>query len=229
MRSANPRQSSADNPRPRGRPAKSEADQAEIRDRILDATAAAYGESGYHALSVKAILEKAELSRPTFYRHFSNVDEPLRLVIARAHQGLVDRLVNRIPPEASIDDKMARAVELYLEWAKSLGPLLRPFYVELHDPHSPVSELRPQVLSRIGELYMKTLEASGAKVQSKLLVELMVTGIEFLGYRYYLERSKGRITLPMIKDAMLRLMSCTLTEQRGVPRREKRRQPAGKC
>lgn len=203
-------------PRPRGRPIKSEADQAEIRNRILDATAAVYGETGYHALSVKAILEKAGLSRPTFYRHFSNVDEPLRLVISAAHHGLVDRLVSRIPADAGINEKMTRAVELYLEWAKAMGPLLRPFYVELHDPHSPVSELRPQVLARIVDLYMKTLESSGAKVQSRLLVELMVTGIEFLGYRYYLERGKGRITLAMIKDAMIRLMACTLADPQPV-------------
>ncbi|WP_420476957.1 TetR/AcrR family transcriptional regulator [Noviherbaspirillum sp. ST9] len=209
MRSATPEDNHS---RPRGRPTKSEADQAEIRNRLLNATAAAYGETGYHALSVKAILEKAELSRPTFYRHFSNVDEPLRLVIAGAHHGLVDRLVTRIPAEAPIEQKMAHAVELYLDWAKSMGPLLRPFYVELHDPYSPVSELRPQVLARIVDLYTKTIESSGAKVQSRLLVELMVTGIEFLGYRYYLERGKGRITLAMIKDAMWRLMACTLAE-----------------
>ena len=206
-------------PRSRGRPAKSEADQAAIRNRILAATAAVYGETGYHGLSVKLILEKAGLSRPTFYRHYSNVEDPLRQVILDAHSGLVDRLVNRIPPDAGIDDKMQRAVELYLEWAKSLGPLLRPFYVELHDPHSPVSELRPQVLARIGELYIKTLESSGVKVQNKLLVELMLTGIEFLGYRYYLERGKGRITLPMIKEAMLRLMASTLADDSSTPRR----------
>lgn len=194
----------------RGRPSKSEADQAEIRNRILEATAAVYGETGYHALSVQAILEKAGLSRPTFYRHFRNVDEPVRLVIAQAHQGLVDRFVNQISPDAGIEEKMMRAVELYLDWGKSLGPLLRPFYVELHDPLSPVSKLRPHVLGRIGDLYIKTLETSGIKLQSRLLVELMVTGIEFLGYRYYFERSRGRITRAMIKDAMLRLMACTL-------------------
>jgi AcrR family transcriptional regulator len=218
MTSAPTRSSPPPQSRPRGRPTKSEADQAELRNRILEATAAAYGETGYHGLSVKLILEKAGLSRPTFYRHFSNVDEPLRQVIIDAHMGLVDRLINRIPPEAGIDDKMQRAVELYLEWAKSLGPLLRPFYVELHDPHSPVSELRPQVLARIGDLYIKTLESSGVKVQSKLLVELMLTGIEFLGYRYYLERGKGRITLAMIKDAMLRLMVSTLADSNGTRR-----------
>ncbi|NEX59586.1 TetR/AcrR family transcriptional regulator [Noviherbaspirillum galbum] len=197
-------------PRTRGRPLKTEADYARVRLRILDATQAAYGDLGYHALNVNAILERAGLSRPTFYRHFNNLDEVVRLVIARACEGLVDRFVNRIPTDASVKEKMAHAVELYLEWGESIGSLLRPLYVELHDPLSPVSELRPQVLVRIGDLYRKTVETEGLRIENDLLVDLMVTGIEFLGYRYLLERNSGRITKGMIKDAMSRLVACTL-------------------
>jgi AcrR family transcriptional regulator len=184
----------------------------ELRNKILDATVTAYGELGYHGVTVQAILEKAGLSRPTFYRHFSNCDEPVRIAIARAHDGLVERLVNRIPADADIEEKMKRAVTLYLEWGKSIGPLLRPLYIELHDPMSPVSELRPQVLRKIGDIYTKMLQMSGFKVQNPLLVELMMTGIEFLGYRYHFGQSAGKVTRPMINDAISRLMACVLAQ-----------------
>lgn len=197
-------------PRTRGRPSKSDADQAQIRNRILDATAEAYAETGYHGLSVRAILLKAGLSRPTFYRHFSNVEEPARLMIIRAHQGLLDRLTQYIPTEAGIEEKMEMAIELYLEWVDSVGPLLRPFYVELHDPLSPVSELRQNVLARVAELYTKAVEASGRKLQNRLLVDLMLTGVEFLGYRYHLDAAKNAASLEITKDAMLRLVACTM-------------------
>jgi TetR/AcrR family transcriptional regulator len=206
-------ESISDKPRQRGRPSKTEADYARVRQRILNATELAYGALGYHALNVNAILERADLSRPTFYRHFNNLDEVVRLVIERALTGLVDRFVNRIPPEATVREKMTRAVELYIEWGDSIGPLLRPLYIELHDPHSPVSALRPQVLQRIGDLYRKTVEAEGLHIENDLLVDLMVTGIEFLGYRYLLERDSGKITLDMIKEAMTRLMTCTLGQR----------------
>lgn len=196
----------------RGRPAKTEADHEEIRNRILDATAAAYAETGYHGLSVRSILHKAGLSRPTFYRHFSNADEPARLMITRAHQGLVERFVTQIPADARMEEKMLKAVDLYLDWAKAQGPLLRPFFVELHDPLSPVSTLRPRVLLTIADLYKKIVADNGGKLKNDLLVELMLTGIEFLGYRYYLEQSKGRISLAVIKDAMLRLMASTFDD-----------------
>jgi TetR/AcrR family transcriptional regulator len=212
MSSTPPAERMPTTPRPRGRPTKTEADYARIRLRILNATEAAYGALGYHALNVNAILERADLSRPTFYRHFNNLDEVVRLVIERACASLVDRFVNQIPLEASVKEKMTRAVELYIEWGDSIGPLLKPLYVELNDPLSPVSELRPQVLQRIGDLYRKTLETEGLRIENDLLVDLMVNGIEFLGYRYLLERNSGKITLEVIKDAIARLMTCTLSQ-----------------
>lgn len=219
MRASNRSAGNSENPRGRGRPVKTEEDRAEIRNRVLAATASAYAESGYHGLSVQAVLDKAGLSRPTFYKYFSNVDEPLEAVIALAHHGLVERLRKEIPSEAGIEEKMTCAVDLYLDWGKSLGPLLRPFYIELHDPLSPVSRLRPQVLQRISELCIKTLESNGFTLQNPLMVELMVTGIEFLGYRYHLERSSGKVTRAMINDAILRLVACAVARPtEAVPR-----------
>lgn len=229
MRSASTSEKPSEKPRARGRPNKTDADQAEVRNRILDATAAAYGETGCHGLSVKAILEKANLSRPTFYRHFSNTEEPLRLVIAQALEELVDGLMNRIPADAGIEEKMTRAVVLYLKWGKDIGALLRPLYVEIHDPLSPVSELRPQVIRRISELYASALERGGMRLHSPLMTELMITGIEFLGYRYHLERRSGKITLGRIKEAMLRLMACTMAQPKSILHRQtKRRSVTGK-
>lgn len=205
----------SDQLRRRGRPVKTEAGQAALRERIIQSTAAVYAETGWHKLSVQAVLQHAGLSRPTFYRHFANIEEPLRLVISRAHQDLLDRYCGGIAPDAGLEDKMLKAVEIYLDWCEAQGGLLRPFFIELHDPLSPVSALRPQALARIAEIYTKTLQARGVEVQNQLLVELMVTGIEFLGYRYHLERGSKNITVAMIKDAMLRLMHCTMLSLAG--------------
>lgn len=195
--------------RPRGRPAKSEADQALIRSRILDATAAAYAEGGYHGLTVQAILLKAGLSRPTFYRHFSNVDEPMQVIIQRVHHGLVERLVERIPRDASVAEKMVSAIDFYLDWVKSIGPILKPFHAELRDPASPVSAIRQATLARVGDFYIKTMEESGHPPRNRLLVDLMLNDLEFLGFRYHLETRRDAASLRITRDAMLRMMACT--------------------
>lgn len=196
-------------PRPKGRPYKTEAEQEEVRNLILDATAAAYAETGYHGLSVKAILDRADISRPTFYRYFSNVDEPAKLMIIRAHQSLGDRLANEVPTDVSLEERMSVALDIYLDWGKSIGPLVRPFYVELHDPYSPVSELRQVILARIGRMYIKIVEQYGRKVKNQLLVDMMQIGNEFLGYRFHVETNRDAESLAVTRDAMIRLLANT--------------------
>jgi TetR/AcrR family transcriptional regulator len=196
-------------PRPKGRPYKTEAEQEEVRNLILDATAAAYAETGYHGLSVKAILDRADISRPTFYRYFSNVDEPAKLMIIRAHQSLGDRLANEVPTDVSLEERMSVALDIYLDWGKSIGPLVRPFYVELHDPYSPVSELRQVILARIGRMYIKVVEQYGRKVKNQLLVDMMQIGNEFLGYRFHVETNRDAESLAITRDAMIRLLANT--------------------
>jgi TetR/AcrR family transcriptional regulator len=196
-------------PKPKGRPYKTEAEQEEVRNLILDATAVAYAETGYHGLSVKAILDRADISRPTFYRYFSNVDEPAKLMIIRAHQSLGDRLANEVPTHVSLEERMSVALDIYLDWGKSIGPLVRPFYVELHDPYSPVSELRQVILARIGRMYIKVVEQYERKVKNQLLVDMMQIGNEFLGYRFHVETNRDAEALAITRDAMIRLLANT--------------------
>jgi TetR/AcrR family transcriptional regulator len=199
-------------PKPKGRPFKTEAEQEEVRGRILDATAAAYAETGYHGLSVQAILDKAEISRPTFYRYFSNVDEPAKLMIVRAHKSLGDRLANEVPTDASLEERMSIAMDVYLDWGRCIGPLVRPFYIELHDPYSPVSVLRQDILARIGRMYIKVIEQYGRRVKNQLLVDMMQTGNEFLGYRFHIETNRDADALAVTRDAMIRLMASTFPD-----------------
>ena len=198
--------------KPKGRPYKTEAEQEEVRSRILDATAAAYAETGYHGLSVQAILDKAEISRPTFYRYFSNVDEPAKLMIIRAHKSLGDRLANEVPTDVTLEERMSAAIDIYLDCGKSIGPLVRPFYIELHDPYSPVAALRQDILARIGRMYTKIVEQYGRQIKNRLLVDVMQTGNEFVGYRYHIETNRDAESLAMTRDAMIRLMANTFPD-----------------
>jgi AcrR family transcriptional regulator len=45
------------------------------RERLLDATSRAVSETGYRALTVAAILQRAGVSRKTFYEHFADKEE----------------------------------------------------------------------------------------------------------------------------------------------------------
>src|SRR3954449_12876587 len=76
----------------RGRPPQSEADAAAARARIVAATREVFAEHGSHGLSVALIIERAGIARPTFYKYFSNAEQPLQLVLDASDHALADGL-----------------------------------------------------------------------------------------------------------------------------------------
>jgi AcrR family transcriptional regulator len=59
------------------------------RERMLDATSRAVSELGYPALTVAAILERAGVSRKTFYEHFADKEECFLAAYDVVVEGLV--------------------------------------------------------------------------------------------------------------------------------------------
>ena len=59
------------------------------RERMLEATARAVSELGYTGLTVAAILERAGVSRKTFYEHFSDKEECFLAAYDVVSEGLV--------------------------------------------------------------------------------------------------------------------------------------------
>lgn len=59
------------------------------RERMLESTARAVSEVGYRALTVAAILERAGVSRKTFYEHFSDKEECFLAAYDLVSEGLV--------------------------------------------------------------------------------------------------------------------------------------------
>ena len=66
---------------PRGRPNEA-AEPNAVRTRILRGAAKVFGERGYSASSVEAILEAAQVSRRTFYRTFRSKEDVLAALFA---------------------------------------------------------------------------------------------------------------------------------------------------
>jgi len=67
--------------RPRGRPRASEPGGEHTRRLLLDAAAALIAERGYQASTVNQMVERAGLSKGTFYWHFKSKEEVLLAVL----------------------------------------------------------------------------------------------------------------------------------------------------
>lgn len=192
-------------PRRRGRPPQSPAQQQAVRDRILEATRAVFTRVGYHGLSVELVIAEAGISRPTFYKYFRNTDEPIEIVLADVNDRLIAHLVAATADRGDPFSTVEAGLTAWRTWGEDLGPMLRPLYSELHDVHSPASRHRRRTLDILAERFAAIVTGLGRPQPSRLLVDALLNGIEFLGYRYHLESPRDDASWKATRDAMLRL------------------------
>lgn len=189
--------------RPRGRPAKTDAQMEEVRLNILAATRQVFARTGFHGLSVELILAESGISRPTFYKYFRSAAEPIDQVLSDVNQQLVEALLRSADPTQDIYAQLEQALLVWRDWGKSLGPMLKPLFEELHDAWSPASRHRRRTLSLITEAVAAMLQAAGRECPSRTRLDTLVNGVEYLGYRYHLETPADDKSWKETRDTMI--------------------------
>ncbi|WP_280262505.1 TetR/AcrR family transcriptional regulator [Nocardia wallacei] len=167
----------------RGRPPQTQEQADEARARIVVATAAVFTEYGSRGLSVARILERAGISRPTFYRYFGNAEAPLHVVLTASNEGLVGGIRTALERSDEPVQLGIGLIDAYLDWARGHGTMLRPVFAELHDPASPVSTYREAAFDDIRALVRAKFAALGRPLPSPLDLDTALQVCEFVVYR----------------------------------------------
>lgn len=204
-------------PRSRGRPPKTENDQEQIKNHIAQAAVRAFAEHGYHRMNVEHILFHADVSRPTFYKYFRQIEEPLVLGMVPYSQSLIQQLQTALD---KTDDPIINAVsafEVYVNWAKNLGTIMAPVYAEFYDASSPIAAFRLEVVNILLKLIKQTLIDSGRPVPSATMLSLFITGVEFLTFRFLLKTDQSEAYWLETREAMMRLLVATLGNSQDLP------------
>lgn len=196
--------------RSRGRPPKTEADQEDLKARIIDATLLAFAEQGFLALNVEHVLEKAGVSRPTFYKYFRNLEEPLGMAALKLHVDLVGRIREALEFSGDIILNSVSAFEAYVEWGRSLGAVTRPLYAEFYEASSPVSRFRLHTVATLQGMIVEKVVASGRPEPQPAQIELFLTGVEFLAFRFLLRTEGREADWAETRLAMMKLLLATL-------------------
>lgn len=202
----------ADSPplRHRGRPPQTEADQEGVKARIAEATMQAFAEHGYRALKVEHVLEKAGISRPTFYKYFRGLDEPLGIAALKLHVDLVGRVREALSYSGDVILNSVSAFEAYVAWGRSLGPAIRPLYAEFYETSSPIARFRLHTVATLQRLIAERVLDSGRPEPLPSQLELFVTGVEFLAFRFLLRTDGGDAAWAETRLSMMRLLIATL-------------------
>jgi AcrR family transcriptional regulator len=169
----------------RERPAEGHEPPDPVRSRILRGAARVFGERGYGASSVEAILEAAQVSRRTFYRTFRSKEDVLRTLFDNSVQMLVravrdatveHRAARESQAQTQAHDLAAPAVDAYLRVHANAGPLARVLLLEQFSPGSPLAEQRNRAFATFSKLMTQASANAGRAPADPLLVAAVVVG-----------------------------------------------------
>jgi len=114
------------------------------KDQILIASAQIIRQKGFQAASMADIAEAVHLQKASLYHHFSSKQEILLLLLDRALDLVIERVSTVMSQDISADEKLCRAMDVYLETLENHSALasvllfehrsLDPEYRQRHIP-----------------------------------------------------------------------------------------------
>jgi TetR/AcrR family transcriptional regulator len=187
-----------------GRPPQTEQETRLAREHILAATSTVFGERGYHGANVSRVIELARISRPSFYRHFRNIDDALQVVLGRTGRSIARSISQAVGAVTGELPRLIAGIDAYLRWGEQNRALLRSLYAGAHDPANPVFALRPLLLGQLTDLLNTEVSRSGRAPLDEWTIDLFLNAMEYACYRLYLPDDRSAAAVAAARATMLR-------------------------
>ena len=210
---------------PRGRHAASrEIVWRSQQERLLEAMAASVAERGYARVAVADVIERAGVSRKTFYEHFANKEA----CFLAAYDAGVDTMLGAIEAEirAAAPDWLAGAeagTRCYLETLAANAAFARTYLIEVLAAGPDALERRTLVHERFADLLEATHHAARADVPAlpepgRHIFRAAVGAVDELVTDELLRRGADALPalLPAVLEVQMRLLA---GRELAVPRR----------
>jgi AcrR family transcriptional regulator len=178
-----------------------------MRLRILRGAAVVFGARGYAATSVESILAEAGTSRRTFYKHFRSKDDVLRVLFENSVSMLLAAVRDTQRAPRATGDRLAAAIEGYLEVHARAGKLARVLLLEQFSPSSPLAQQRDQAMVAFADLIEEGFAREGRPPPDPMLVHGVVAAINAIAVHMATEDPDRPFDLERAKQAMLRILA----------------------
>lgn len=154
----------------------------ELRERILDAAAQVYSETGFRGATTRLIAERAGVNEITLFRHFGSKERLLREAVICASTGSTDP-TRHFPanPEAPAEDIRQWARSVFQTLYEQRGLIRKAIgEVEEHPELLPVDQTHAACAQRALEGYLESLRQADritADVDLQASVKLLLGAI----------------------------------------------------
>ena len=118
---------------------------SERRKVILDAAMRTFVEFGYHGALMDTIAERADVTKPILYRHFTSKLDLLLAILDRAGDDLRNSLAEPVAEEADWRTSIVLNVRSYLDFVERSGVAYRLIYTTDLNVDNRVSERINQI------------------------------------------------------------------------------------
>jgi AcrR family transcriptional regulator len=102
------------------------------RERLLEAMLLVSGERGYEQISVQDVIERAQASRATFYKHFNDKEDCFTQAYSDAAGWLYQRLIGVAKRQPGWREGLRAGMAELLEFCANQPALARALFVEPH-------------------------------------------------------------------------------------------------
>jgi AcrR family transcriptional regulator len=189
----------------------SEERRAEQRERLLSAASAVFAKDGYARASVDAIVERARMSRRTFYEHFTDLSDVFLHVYEQAAGMLLRVVEDAIRQKTGPVEKLEAGIVAYLRSFQLNADIARVMHREIRAA-GPAHALRHELaVLRFANLLSEGVVEAYARglttrPPSETTVYALVAGLEAVGMRYVDRGDESRImdAAPELIELVLR-------------------------
>jgi AcrR family transcriptional regulator len=196
----------------RGRSPEQRRDDQRLR--LLAAAAEIFAKHGYAGASVELIVDRAGMSRRTFYEHFTDLRDVLLHLHDVAAGQTLNELENFAKEGSSPAEKLTVGIHAFLSGLGRHGDLARVMWREIRAA-GPEQEARVMaVKARFAKVIEQGLDAARAKgltthPTDEMLIFALVSAIEAVGMRYVQRHEEHRAVeaVPMLVELVLRALA----------------------
>ncbi len=151
------------------------------RLRLIHAAAEVFATHGIPKATVEDILEKAGLSRRTFYQFFNDKLDLVGVVYALSMEHFVTLIREVVAEAATGVEAILDGIDLYLRFQATSGPLVRTLASEALRPGSPANTLRQGTIDRLVNLYCEKFDEVHGRQIDPLMLRALILAAEAMG------------------------------------------------
>jgi AcrR family transcriptional regulator len=196
----------------RGRPPLGAFEVTLAKASILRSAAVVYNRTGKDG-PVQAILEEANVSRATFYKHFPSKEALQEALLDVALNAMLGEVEDAIGRADALVDRIDAGIRTFLSFHVQQPGVYRVLLAAALPPGTAIHDIRARALDRFAALLAAEVERAGRAPVSPLIHQALVAAVE--GVSIHILQGEGRVDPGLIEQAraaLVRVIAATLAE-----------------